>query len=52
MWETKTEGNVNKTKCPYNLQPIDKYLNRQIVTFLQDPLKSSLAYESPFGTFL
>lgn len=28
MWETKAEGNVDKIKCPNNLQPIDKYLGQ------------------------
>ena len=27
-WETKAEGNVDKTKCPYNQQLIDKYLRQ------------------------
>lgn len=25
VWATKAEGNVDKKKCPYDLQPIDKY---------------------------
>lgn len=28
MWGTKAEGNVDKTKCPDNVQPTDKYLRR------------------------
>ena len=28
MWGTKAEGNADKIKFPYNLQPIDKYLRQ------------------------
>ena len=36
MWETKAEGTVDKIKCPYNLQPIDKYLRWAESKFLQE----------------
>ena len=28
MWGTMAEGNVDETKFPYNLQPIDKHLGQ------------------------
>lgn len=39
MWGTKAEGNVDKSKCPQNPQPVDKYSNtrgRQNTTCLQE----------------
>lgn len=36
MWETKAEGNIDKIKFLYDLQPIGKYFKQSEYTFLQE----------------
>ena len=42
MWGTKAEENVDKIKCPYELQPIDKDLRQ--AAYNLPPGSSQLSY--------